>query len=50
MFDFVKNVYERLGFEPIVTLSTRPKKYFGDITMWDSVEGVSHLIHTVLCL
>jgi threonyl-tRNA synthetase len=39
--EFVRDVYTTLGFQFSMMLSTRPKKYLGDITTWDLAEKVS---------
>ncbi|XP_038077791.1 threonine--tRNA ligase 1, cytoplasmic-like isoform X2 [Patiria miniata] len=36
--EFLKAVYDTFGFTYKLVLSTRPKKYLGDIEVWDSAE------------
>ena len=40
VLDFLKRVYGVLGFTYKLELSTRPKKYLGDIEVWNSAEKV----------
>jgi len=38
--DFIIYIYKKFGFEFTLELSTRPKKYIGDIVMWDEAEKI----------
>ena len=38
--DFLKSVYGTFGFTYKLALSTRPKKFLGEIEVWDSAEKV----------
>jgi threonyl-tRNA synthetase len=39
VLDFLKRVYGIFGFEFSLQLSTRPKKFLGDIAVWDEAES-----------
>lgn len=39
VFDFLEKVYGVFGFEFKMELSTRPEKYVGEISVWDSAEA-----------
>lgn len=36
--DFVSHVYNILGFEYDLELSTRPETFIGDVSLWDTAE------------
>ena len=36
--NFIKYIYDLLGFEFTLELSTRPEKHLGTIDMWDRAE------------
>lgn len=38
--DFLKCVYDTLGFTFELQLSTRPEKFLGEIELWDDAEKV----------
>ena len=44
--DFMSFVYTKFGFTYKLFLSTRPKKYMGEIKDWDEAEAVSHLLNS----
>ncbi len=40
MLDFLQTVYNIFGFKLILTLSTRPEKFLGEIEQWNEAEKV----------
>ena len=46
--DFLKHVYGIFGFTFFLKLSTRPEKFLGEISVWDSAEKVSQILPSFL--
>lgn len=42
--DFLEAVYTIFGFTYKLELSTRPKKYLGEVEVWDNAEKVISLL------
>lgn len=47
--DFLKCVYDTLGFTFELQLSTRPEKFLGEIKLWDDAEKVC-ILFIYLCI